>query len=370
MGAVGRKVLHRHAHRAERCGDGGRQEVFSPVHPHLLRGPSRRPIRVFPQYGGAQRGQHGGAGRSTGGDGGAGDDFGGGVHEPGHPWAHQFAVGIDQQRRLHMVGLPHVIAPGERPFAEDVVRAGCVRSRGKTGPLPRGEITAHRTQERRQRRHRLQQRHRRRRRAPRRRHGSRRRRRLTVTAAGCGPGHQLAVHGGGVAVPVRQQHPDLPRDLEPATATLTGTQRGPRRAGSLRQPPPHRPLRHAQTLPRQTHMLPRQPPLAAQRQQPTHRRPPQRPQRLLAQHTRRILRRRQRQPVHHPMPPSSSSACVERVFVRPVTSSPTGDGPRARALRAARAVTGRGQGARRLARSAPHPHAVRGRAHRPHRHAT
>lgn len=219
MRAAGGKILHPHAHRAERRGDGGRQEVLAPVHPHLLRCPSRRAAGLRTQNSGAQRDQHGGAGRNARSDRDAGDGVGGAVGEPRHPRAHQVTAGIDQQRCLDMIGLPHVIAPRGRPFAEDVLRACRIRPRGKTRPLPHREITTHRAQKRRQRRHRVQQRHRSRQGARGRSRGLRRRRRLTVTTAGLGPGHQLTVDRRSAAAPARQ-HASSTR-ISPVTSNLS-----------------------------------------------------------------------------------------------------------------------------------------------------
>lgn len=167
--------------------------------------------------------------------------------------------------------------------------AGGIRSCGEAGPLSRCQVPADRPQERRQRGHGVHERYRRQRSAAR--HSGNR---LIVRARVCsrgrrcgrvpGAGDELAVDRGGVPVPVRQEHPDRPGDLE---MLRTAGARAGRRAGSVGgfgEPAPDRPFRKSQAFGRKAHMAPCQTALLAHCQQPSYRRRAQRDQRLFPQH--------------------------------------------------------------------------------------
>lgn len=96
---------------------------------------------------------------------------------------------------------------------------------------------------------------------------------------------ELAVDRGGVPVPVRQEHPDRPGDLKTLRTVCARASRSIFGAGGVRQPPPHRPLRHPQTLDHKAHMAPCRTVLPSQCQQAAHGRRPQRDQRLFPQHS-------------------------------------------------------------------------------------
>ena len=152
---VGGQVLHRHVQEIERGGHRPGQEVLAAVHPYLLRQAAERAVGVLAQDRGAQRGQHRLPRRMPRRDRDAGDRVRRAVGEPGDPRPAGLAVDVDQHRGLHVVGLPHLVAPAPRPGQEHIVLARRPLPSRKPGPLPRRQITADRPVQRRNRRRRL-----------------------------------------------------------------------------------------------------------------------------------------------------------------------------------------------------------------------
>lgn len=65
---------------------------------------------------------------------------------------------------------------------------------------------------------------------------------------GAGAGDEFAVDGGGVAVPVRKQHPDGRSDLKVVRAARSRVRDALGNGGCIRQPSPHGAVRDIQAL--------------------------------------------------------------------------------------------------------------------------
>jgi hypothetical protein len=167
------------------------QENPATDHPYLLGHPVERA-----RDRGAQRREHRLPRRVPRRDRDAGDRVRRAVGEPGDPRPAGLALDVGRHRRLHVVRLPHLVAPAPRPGQESIMLARrplpcrplpC----RKSGPLLRRQITADRPVQRRQRR------------------------------CVCGrrlPGStqdQSAVDRPHVPLPQRQRSTDLGRDREP-----------------------------------------------------------------------------------------------------------------------------------------------------------
>ncbi|KJY19742.1 hypothetical protein VR46_44300 [Streptomyces sp. NRRL S-444] len=94
-----------------------------------------------------------------------------------------------------------------------------------------------------------------------------------------GARHQLPVEPRTHCPASTPAAPAVRRHLEPVHRPGTRTSPFAGIGLGLREPPPHHPLQHPQTLPRKTHMPPRKPPLGPQPQQPLHSRTAQRRER-------------------------------------------------------------------------------------------
>lgn len=226
MRGIGGQVLHRHIQEIERGGHRPGHAVLATVHPYLLGHAAERAVGILTQDRGAQRGQHRLPRRIPRRYRDAGDRVRRAVGEPGDPRPAGLALDVDQHRGLHVVRLPHLVAPAPRPGQEYVVLARRPLPSRKSGPLPRRQITADRPVQRRQGR---------------------------CVCRGRLPGStqdQFAVDRPHVPLPQRQQAPDLGRDREPCIDPGACAGVGGRGLIALSggQPAPHRALQHSKRI--------------------------------------------------------------------------------------------------------------------------
>lgn len=172
------------------------------------------------------------------------------VHKPGDPRPACAAIRINRDRRLDVIGLPHLIPPSPRPRQEHVMSPRRPLPSRETSPLPRQQITPDSAMQRRDRR-----------------------RRVTL-APGRASG-QLTVNGRHVPLQQPEQSQNLRGDREPVTGLRPLARTFSRTLVALGsgQPPPHRPLLHLKGLRHQPHMPGRERPVPPQREQPAHSRP-------------------------------------------------------------------------------------------------